>query len=70
MRFSALSRALESALQARGIPHRVLGGHRFFERLEVKDLLAYLQLVDNPRYAPAFVRVVNVPGRGVGEKVT
>ncbi|ESK94683.1 atp-depentend dna [Moniliophthora roreri MCA 2997] len=68
LRFNALSRAIESALQKEGIPNRVLKGHRFFERLEVKDLLAYLQLVDNPQFVPAFTRIVNVPARGVGEK--
>ncbi|KAH9916183.1 P-loop containing nucleoside triphosphate hydrolase protein [Fomitopsis serialis] len=59
----------ESALQKEGIPNRVLGGHKFFERLEVKDLLAYLQLIDNPHFVPAFARVINVPARGIGEKL-
>ncbi|KAK7050941.1 ATP-dependent DNA helicase srs2 [Paramarasmius palmivorus] len=68
LRFNALSRAIESALQKEGIPNRVLKGHKFFERLEVKDLLAYLQLVDNPSFVPAFTRIVNVPARGVGDK--
>ncbi|KAK0500348.1 P-loop containing nucleoside triphosphate hydrolase protein [Armillaria luteobubalina] len=68
LRFNALSRAIESALQKEGIPHRILGGHRFFERLEIKDILAYLQLVDNPSFGPAFSRAVNVPSRGIGEK--
>ncbi|RXW21277.1 hypothetical protein EST38_g4588 [Candolleomyces aberdarensis] len=68
LRFNALSRTIESALQREGIPCRILGGHRFFERLEVKDVLAYLQLVDNPTFEPALLRVINVPGRGIGEK--
>ncbi|KAG7451185.1 UvrD-helicase-domain-containing protein [Guyanagaster necrorhizus] len=68
LRFNALSRAIESALQKEGIPHRILGGHRFFERLEIKDILAYLQLVDNSSFGPAFTRAVNVPSRGIGEK--
>ncbi|TFK20286.1 P-loop containing nucleoside triphosphate hydrolase protein [Coprinopsis marcescibilis] len=68
LRYNALSRNLESALQKERIPCRVLGGHRYFERLEVKDLLAYLQLIDNPMYEPSFTRVINVPGRGIGEK--
>lgn len=68
LRFNALSRVIETALQKEGIPSRVLGGHKFFERLEVKDLLAYLQVVDNPNFVPAFKRAVNVPGRGIGEK--
>lgn len=68
LRFNALSRVIESSLQKEGIPCRILGGHRFFERLEVKDLLAYLQVVDNPDFYPAFIRAVNTPSRGVGEK--
>lgn len=69
VRYNALSRALEAALQRESIPNRVLSGVKFFERLEIKDLLAYLQLVDNPDYAPAFFRVINVPKRQIGEKV-
>ncbi|KAH6909099.1 ATP-dependent DNA helicase pcra [Coprinopsis sp. MPI-PUGE-AT-0042] len=68
LRFNALSRNIEKALQNEKIPYRVLGGHKFFERLEVKDMLAYLQLIDNPVFGPAFNRVINVPGRGIGEK--
>ncbi|KAL0574734.1 ATP-dependent DNA helicase srs2 [Marasmius crinis-equi] len=68
LRFNALSRSIESALQKEGIPNRVLKGHKFFERLEVKDLLAYLQLVDNPQFIPAFTRIINVPARGIGDK--
>ncbi|KDQ59189.1 hypothetical protein JAAARDRAFT_655375 [Jaapia argillacea MUCL 33604] len=68
LRFNALSRTLEQALQKSGIPCRVLAGHKFFERLEIKDLLAYLQVVDNPKFIPAFSRIINVPGRGIGEK--
>jgi UvrD-like helicase C-terminal domain len=69
VRYNALSRALEAALQRESVPNRVLSGVKFFERLEVKDLLAYLQVVDNPDYEPAFVRVINVPKRQIGEKV-
>ncbi|CAE6448608.1 unnamed protein product [Rhizoctonia solani] len=68
LRFSALSRVIEAALQQESVPSRVLGGHKFFERAEVKDVLVYLQLADNPAFTPAFVRAVNVPKRGVGEK--
>ncbi|KAI0749394.1 P-loop containing nucleoside triphosphate hydrolase protein [Daedaleopsis nitida] len=68
LRYNSLSRAIESALQKEGIPSRVLKGHKFFERMEIKDVLAYLQLVDNPAFVPAFTRVVNVPSRMVGEK--
>ncbi|KIJ66868.1 hypothetical protein HYDPIDRAFT_149901 [Hydnomerulius pinastri MD-312] len=68
LRFNALSRMVESALQRERIPNRILGGHKFFERAEIKDLLAYLQLVDNPQFEPAFSRTVNTPSRGIGEK--
>lgn len=68
LRFNALSRALEAALQRQRIPYRVIGGPKFFDRAEVKDLLAYLLLVDNPAYTPALVRIINVPRRGIGAK--
>lgn len=50
VRYNALSRGIESALQKEGIPNRIIGGHKFFERMEIKDLLAYLQLADNPGF--------------------
>ena len=68
LRFNALSRALEAALQRQRIPYRVIGGPKFFDRAEVKDLLAYLLLVDNPAYTPALLRIINVPRRGIGAK--
>ncbi|KAJ9478245.1 ATP-dependent DNA helicase SRS2 [Pseudozyma hubeiensis] len=68
LRFNYLSRAIEAELQARGIDSRMMGGHKFFDRMEVKDLLAYLALADNPGFTPAFIRVVNVPKRGIGDK--
>lgn len=68
VRYNSLSRVFESAFRKGGVPTRILGGQRFFERAEVKDVLAYLQLVDNPAYVPAFARVVNVPQRGIGQK--
>ncbi|KAF8339859.1 UvrD-helicase-domain-containing protein [Cantharellus anzutake] len=68
LRFNALSRILEQVLQREGIPVRILGGHRFFDRMEVKDLISYLQLVDNPHNWFAFERAVNVPKRGMGDK--
>lgn len=68
LRFNYLSRAIEAELRARGIDSRMMGGHKFFDRMEVKDLLAYLALADNPGFTPAFIRVVNVPKRGIGEK--
>ncbi|KAF8518460.1 P-loop containing nucleoside triphosphate hydrolase protein [Gautieria morchelliformis] len=68
LRYNALSRVTEGALQKEGIPNRVLAGQKFFERLEIKDILAYLQLVDNPSYTPAFIRAAHTPPRGIGEK--
>ncbi|KAK0529960.1 ATP-dependent DNA helicase srs2 [Tilletia horrida] len=68
LRYNALSRVLEAELQKEGVPHRLMGGVKFFDRVEVKDILAYLCLVDNPDYAPAFDRIVNVPKRAIGDK--
>jgi DNA helicase-2/ATP-dependent DNA helicase PcrA len=67
-RVHAQSRALEEALRAADIPYQVLGGVRFFERAEVKDLIAYLRLVQNPKSDADLERVVNVPARGIGDK--
>ena len=50
MRYNALSRNIESALQKDSIPNRIIGGLKFFERMEIKDLLAYLQLAENPNF--------------------
>lgn len=66
MRVNALSRQVERALTRRRIPHQVAAGAAFFERAEVKDLLAYLRLVFNPADRAAFSRVVNTPARGLG----
>lgn len=65
-RVNALSRAVELALRARGIPYHVVAGVEFFQRQEVKDVLAYARLLDNERDEAAFARVANVPPRGVG----
>ncbi len=67
-RTNAQSRPLEEALVRRGIPYRLVGGTRFYERREVKDLLAYLRLVHNPFDSLALLRVLNVPPRGIGER--
>jgi DNA helicase-2/ATP-dependent DNA helicase PcrA len=66
-RIHAQSRVLEEALRAARIPYRVVGGVRFYDRAEVKDLLAYLRLVANPEDDVSFLRVVNVPARGIGK---
>lgn len=65
-RTNAQSRPLEEALSEAGLPFRVVGGVRFYERREVRDLLAYLRLLENPDDDVALVRVLNVPRRGIG----
>jgi len=67
-RTNAQSRVLEDALMRLSVPYRVVGGVRFYERREVKDVLAYLQLIANPDDDVAFRRVVNVPRRGIGDR--
>lgn len=67
-RTNAQSRALEEALIRAGIRYQIVGGTRFYERREVKDVLAYMRLAHNPYDLVSFARVVNVPGRGIGEK--
>lgn len=65
-RMNAQSRSLEEALMKARIPYQIVGGVRFFDRLEIRDIIAYLRLIFNPRDDLAFIRVVNVPGRKIG----
>ena len=67
-RSNAQSRQFEEVLVTRGIPYRVYGGLRFFERAEIKDTLAYLRMISSPTTDPAFERTVNHPPRGIGQK--
>ncbi|MDH3635225.1 MAG: DNA helicase II [Gammaproteobacteria bacterium] len=67
-RSNAQSRQFEETLFTRGIPYRVYGGLRFFERAEIKDTLAYLRMISNPTADHAFERTVNHPPRGIGQK--
>ena len=67
-RTNAQSRALEELLVRQGIPYRVVGGTRFYERREIKDALAYLQVISNPDDTVAARRVLNIPKRGIGAK--
>ncbi len=67
-RTNAQSRAVEEVLLRRGIPYKLVGGLKFYERREVKDVLAYLRLIANPKDGASFARVVNVPRRKIGDK--
>jgi len=67
-RSNAQSRVLETALFNAGVPYRVYGGLRFFERAEIKHALAYLRLIDNPHDDTSLLRVVNFPPRGIGAR--
>ena len=67
-RSNAQSRVFEERLLSAGMPYRVYGGLRFFERAEIKDALAYMRLVSNRDSDPAFERVVNLPARGIGNR--
>jgi DNA helicase-2/ATP-dependent DNA helicase PcrA len=67
-RTNAQSRAFEEHLRRRAIPYQIIGGVGFYERREIKDILAYLRLLVNPRDDVSFARVVNFPKRGIGAK--
>lgn len=67
-RVNALSRTLELALSRHRIPYQVAAGVAFYERAEVKDILAYLRLIHNPADRSAFMRIVNTPTRGIGKQ--
>jgi DNA helicase-2/ATP-dependent DNA helicase PcrA len=66
-RTNAQSRVLEDVLVRQGVAYQVIGGPRFYERAEVKDLVAYLQVIDNPYDAVSLLRVANRPRRGIGD---
>jgi DNA helicase-2/ATP-dependent DNA helicase PcrA len=67
-RTNAQSRSIEEAFVRYGIPYRIIGGQRFYDRKEIKDLIAYLRLVFQPEDRVSFERIVNIPARGVGAK--
>lgn len=67
-RSNVLSRVLETTFRTAGIPYEVMGGYDYFERKEVKDLLAYLKVVQNPNDDLSLVRILNTPRRGIGEQ--
>ncbi len=66
-RTNAQSRAVEEALRKRSLPYKIYGGHSFYERAEVKDIMSYLRLIVNKKDDEAFKRIVNVPPRGIGD---
>jgi len=66
-RTNAQSRAIEEGLRRAGIPYQIVGDVRFYERMEVKDVLAYLKLIVNPRDSISFARIINTPRRGIGK---
>ena len=66
-RTNAQSRAIEQALGDRGLPYKVIGGTRFYDRREIRDALAYLRLIENPEDEVSLRRVLNVPRRGIGD---
>ncbi|MHB9156209.1 MAG: ATP-dependent helicase [Endomicrobiales bacterium] len=66
-RTNAQSRVLEDAFRRAGIPYAVVGTVRFYERAEIKDIMAYLRLIHNPQDSVSFKRVINVPRRGIGK---
>ena len=68
MRINALTRSFEQEFNKYNIPYKVFGGLKFFERKEIKDILAYLRLIANPYDNEALTRIINVPRRGIGAK--
>ncbi len=67
-RMNALTRSLEHSLRNRGLPYQIVNGLEFYQRKEIKDLLAYLHLINNPSHDVALLRIINVPTRGIGAK--
>lgn len=67
-RTNAQSRAIEEAFIRYGVPYRIVGGQRFYDRKEIKDIMAYLRLIYQPEDRVSFERIVNVPTRGIGAK--
>jgi len=67
-RTNAQSRALEEAFVRYGFPYQVVGATRFYERREVKDIISYLKVINNPHDSLSLTRIINVPGRGIGQR--
>ncbi|MEM1069328.1 MAG: UvrD-helicase domain-containing protein [Planctomycetota bacterium] len=67
-RMNAMTRSLEHALRSHSLPYQIVNGLEFYQRREIKDLLAYLHLINNPSHDVALTRIINVPTRGIGVK--
>jgi DNA helicase-2/ATP-dependent DNA helicase PcrA len=67
-RVNAQSRALEETFLRYGVPYKLVGGTRFYHRQEIKDIIAYLRVIHNPQDNVNLLRIINVPGRGIGQK--
>lgn len=67
-RTNAQSNSVEQALSKSGIPHRIIGGHRFYDREEIRDMVAYLQVINNPHDNVRLSRIINVPKRSIGAR--
>jgi DNA helicase-2/ATP-dependent DNA helicase PcrA len=67
-RVNAQSRALEETFLRYGVPYKLVGGTRFYQRQEVKDIIAYLRVIHNPQDNVSLTRIINVPGKGIGQK--
>jgi DNA helicase-2/ATP-dependent DNA helicase PcrA len=67
-RVNAQSRALEETFLRYGVPYKLVGGTRFYQRQEIKDIIAYLRVIHNPQDNVSLTRIINVPGRGIGQK--
>jgi len=67
-RVNAQSRVLEETFMRYGVPYRLVGGTRFYQRREVRDVIAYLRLIHNPQDNISLTRIINVPGRGIGQR--
>lgn len=67
-RVNAQSRALEEAFMRYGVPYKLVGGTRFYQRREIKDIIAYLRLIHNPSDNISLTRIINIPSRGIGQR--
>ena len=66
-RLNSQSRLVEEAMRRYQLPYQVVGGFSFYERAEIKDMISYLKLINNPQDSIAFLRVINTPARGIGK---